>query len=272
MSRRLSPLRFLFGLAAIVAIAFPVVPALGQTTGTSTTRVEIDSPAEGATVTNGTQLLIGGWAADPAGPGTGVDAVRIYLDGPMDTGGRLLGNATIGVSRPDVASSTGNPAYATAGFNYPWTPSGLSGGAHTLYVYAHTIATDTWTSKTVTVTTPGPAFTPTPTGPPVATPPAGGYPPGYPPGGYPQGGAYMNPGASGSGVGMQYPYDLYTRQPGYQPGYPGGGYPGGSGYPPPGYGYPPPPYPGYPGYPGYPSYPGNPGQPCIMIYPPPPGC
>jgi hypothetical protein len=263
-------LRFLFGLVAVVAIAFPVFPALGQTTGATTTRIEVDGPAEGATVTNGTQLLIGGWTGDPAGPGTGVDMVRVYLDGQMDAGGKLLGNATVGVSRPDVATATGNPAFATAGYNYLWTPSGLAGGAHVLYVYAHTVATDTWSFKSVSVTAPAQPATPTPAGPPGAGPP-GSYPPGsYPPGGQPPGsyppGSYPSGSyGSGSGVGMQYPYDLYTRQPGY------GGYPGG-----PGYGYPGGPGYGYPGGPGYgyprPPYPGNPGQVCPMIYPPPPGC
>lgn len=245
-------LRVLTALVAFAAVAIPVAPVLGQVSPPTTTRIEIDTPAEGASVTNGVQILIGGWAADPTGPGTGVDLVRIYLDGPMDAGGRLLGSATTGVSRPDVAAATGNPALATSGFNYLWTPSGLSGGTHTIYVYAHAIATDTWAQKTVTVTVPaGPTPTPTPAGPQWGAPPGGGYPGGAP-----------GPGYGGAGQGIPYPYDLYPPRPAYPPyGSPGYGYPG--------YG-----YPGYP-YPGY-TYPGSPGAPnppvCIMIYPPPPGC
>src|SRR6266545_733037 len=108
------PLRLLMALASILALAVPAGPALAQGT-TSTTMISIDSPADGATVTNGTQVDVGGWAADTAGPGTGVDMVRVYLDGRMDSGGTLLGNANYGGNRPDVATALGSSNYTASG-------------------------------------------------------------------------------------------------------------------------------------------------------------
>jgi len=121
-------LRFLLALGATVALVLPAVPAMAQSTAqgtstaTTTTMISIDSPADGATVTNGTQVDVGGWAADSAGPGTGVDMVRIYLDGRMDAGGTLAGNANYGGSRPDVATALGSANFTNSGFDYLWTP------------------------------------------------------------------------------------------------------------------------------------------------------
>ena len=148
-------LRFLTALVATAALVLPAVPAMAQgTTGvtaSTTTMISIDSPVDGATVTNGTQVDVGGWAADSAGPGAGVDMVRVYLDGRMDAGGTLLGNANYGGSRPDVATALGSTNYTNTGFDYLWTPSNLSGGSHMLYAYAHSIANG-WAYKTVGLT------------------------------------------------------------------------------------------------------------------------
>jgi len=231
-------LRFLVGLIAILAMGIPALPALGQIGGAATTRLSIDSPTEGATVTNGVQVDVGGWAADTAGPGTGVDEVRVYLDGRMDANGRLLGTANYGGSRPDVATALGTAAYANTGFDYLWTPSGLSAGAHTLYVYEHSIANG-WAYKPVNVTA---QVAPTPTPRPI-----GSYAPGpRPTDAYPYPGGYYGGGAYGPCLGM---YGQYCGGPYSEP---------------------------YPMYPRYPTYPGPYTPPgdrvCIMIYPPPPGC
>jgi hypothetical protein len=224
----LSSLRWPIALVAMLALLLPAGPALGQTTGTPTARIWIDSPTEGATVRNGAQAYIGGWATDSAGPGSGVDMVRVYLDGPMDGNGTLLGNATYGTARPDVATVFGNPAFANAGYDFVWTPSGLSAGNHTLYVYAHSIANG-WSHKTVSLVVPNqPTPPPTGEGPgqypgpnywppygrpcPAIYPPAPGCPPYYPP--------------SGQVCILIYPPDpacLYPPHTGYP--YPPGGYP-----------------------------------------------
>jgi hypothetical protein len=257
--------RFLIPLAAFVMFAAPAIPAQGQSTATTTTMISIDSPADGANVTNGTQVNIGGWSADTAGPGTGVDMVRVYLDGRMDAGGTLLGNANYGGSRPDVATALGSSSYTNSGFDFVWTPSNLSGGTHQIHVYAHSIANG-WAYKTVSVTAPAQ---------PTAVPARGQMGPGGP-GGPPRpmtpyGGTFLNDQYGGYGGQYGTPcgvYDYYSACPqggyGYPGGYPGIGYPGG-GYP--GFGYPGIGYPG--GYPGLGG--GLPYQQTVTVVAPPNG-
>jgi len=133
-------------LAAILAIA---APASAQQSA-STTSISVDSPTDGSSIANGTAVDVGGWAADPTGTGTGVDEVKVYLDGTMEAGGTLLGSATYGASRPDVASALGSAAVTNSGYDYAWTPSNLSAGQHILYVYAHSPSSGWW-SKSVTI-------------------------------------------------------------------------------------------------------------------------
>ncbi len=166
------PLRLLIALLALLALA-PVAMSAQSQPSSGTAQISIDSPTEGATLPQGGSIIIGGWAADVAGPGTGVDAVRIYLNGQMDHGGTLLGDASYGFPRPDVAAALGSAAYTNSGFDFTWSPTGLNSGTHTLYVYAHSVG-GAWSYKTVTVTAPAqPTGTPAPAGTPVAAPPRG---------------------------------------------------------------------------------------------------
>src|SRR5205807_239696 len=78
--------------------------------------VVLDTPAAGATI--GGAFNVGGWAADlSASSGGGVDVVQAYAY-PLDTGGSpiFLGQASVNVARPDVASFAG-PQFGQVGFN-----------------------------------------------------------------------------------------------------------------------------------------------------------
>src|ERR1041384_4199094 len=132
------PVRVLIALVTMLMLAFPVSVAMGQTgpttngqTGSSpaaqngaptgqsaqagvspatpalvsTVQVSLDSPSDGSDIASGRKVIVGGWAVDTAGPGTGVDQVKVYLDGPMDNGGTLIGTAKYGGTRIDVATS-----------------------------------------------------------------------------------------------------------------------------------------------------------------------
>jgi hypothetical protein len=155
------PLPSLVAMALLVTFAAPAAPAMGQTTtsGTSanTGQIFIDAPAAGATVNNGSRVLIGGWAVDPAGPGIGIDQVRIYLDGMMDQGGTLLGSATTAGPRPDVARELNNQAFTDSGFTFFWMPTNVSAGNHTIYVYAHSTTANSWSYKSVVINVAGPS-------------------------------------------------------------------------------------------------------------------
>jgi hypothetical protein len=223
------PLRLLVAALAILVLAPAALPVQGQPS-TGPAQISIDSPTEGTILTPGSPIIVGGWAADLAGPGTGVDAVRVYLDGPMDAGGTLLGNATYGSPRQDVAAALGTAAVASSGYDYRWTIADLSGGPHVIYIYAHSIG-GAWSFKTVSVTAPAqPTATPTP----AATPVRGQ--PGFLPslslpsvspsvsneyrGGYDAGMPCLPP--RGPGGPPCLPQSGFQGQPGYGRGSPGG--------------------------------------------------
>jgi len=119
----------------------------------TTVQISIDNPLSGSDVTANKKIDIGGWAVDTMGTGTGVDKIQVYLDGPMDGGGVLLGNATYGGDRTDVAVALGNQAASKSGFDYVWTPQMLDQGPHVLFVYAHSLVNG-WTYSTVNITAP----------------------------------------------------------------------------------------------------------------------
>jgi plastocyanin len=138
---RKSCTRLALSLVLVVLLAaVPARPAAAQPPS-GTVAIQVDSPASGTVVTNGRLVVIGGWAIDPSGPGpgTGVDMVSIFLDGGQNGGGTLLGIATYGKARTDVALAKGNSRFSASGFDLLWTPTGLAPGPHTLNVYAHSI-------------------------------------------------------------------------------------------------------------------------------------
>jgi hypothetical protein len=96
-------------------------------------QVVIERPLPGTSIS--VQAHISGWAVDPSGPGTGIDAVHVYLDGePGQPRARFLGQASYGQQRPDVARTLGEDRFTTSGFALL---SELPPGTHSLYVYAH---------------------------------------------------------------------------------------------------------------------------------------
>ena len=56
--------------------------------------------------------------------------VQILIDGAA------LGNATLGGSRPDVATALNNAAYTNSGWTFTYAASSFSVGAHTVTVVA----------------------------------------------------------------------------------------------------------------------------------------
>lgn len=106
------------------------------------------------------RVAVSGWALDTtAREGTGVDRVLLFLDGPPGAG-QYLGAATYGANRPDVADAFGSPRYAPSGWQFVWDVNGVGGGRHTLYLYAHSSVSNTWTSLTRIVNVNAPARAP----------------------------------------------------------------------------------------------------------------
>ena len=86
-----------------------------------------------STVPQSGTLLIGGWAADPQ-DGAPVQQVQVSVDG------KVVGNATLGLSRPDVASGTGHPNWQNSGWSFSMSASTLAVGAHTVSAKASDLA------------------------------------------------------------------------------------------------------------------------------------
>jgi len=116
-------------LTLTLGLAPPLAPlARADAPGT----LVVDWPDDGAVVGGG--LVLSGWAAaSTVDRGTGVDGVRAYLDGPAGDG-RLLGTATYGLTRPDVALALREARYGASGWQLD---AELPPGPHALFVYAH---------------------------------------------------------------------------------------------------------------------------------------
>jgi len=121
-------------------------PAHGDpTSGSLPAPVTIDTPSAGEAAQ---PFAIMGWAVDYATPsGTGIDAVHVYAY-PSDAAGtptgapRFLGAAGLGAWRADVATTFGNPGFATSG--YGLTARGLRQGFYRIVVYARSTVTGDW--------------------------------------------------------------------------------------------------------------------------------
>lgn len=110
----------------------------------------VDLPSNGAAVSAGYGVLVGGWVVDKAAQGwAGIDDLNVYLGRP-DEGGKLLAKGVVAQSRPDVGVALGNPYWSVSGFS-ALVPGGvLPQGPTTLNVYAHTPGKGWW-YKAVTV-------------------------------------------------------------------------------------------------------------------------
>ncbi len=103
----------------------------------------------GSTTTVGAadNLVINGWAADQV-QGSPVSQVQVLIDG------KAAGAATLGFSRPDVATAFNNPAWIHAGWSFTFAAKTLALGSHTINATATDAQSQTTNlpgMKTITV-------------------------------------------------------------------------------------------------------------------------
>jgi len=132
-------------LLLLLALAVPLSTAMAQDAGSILT---VDTPTDGQTAELGSDVIIRGWAGHVAGPGTGVDRV-VVLDAPQAAGGVAVAEAVYGAVRADVGQAYG-AAMTNSGYTATFRAAG-SAGNKTFWVYAHSVANDGWTNKTVTL-------------------------------------------------------------------------------------------------------------------------
>jgi len=111
----------------------------------------VDQPLDGAMLPAGAAFHVSGWVVDTAAEGwAGIDDLQVW------SGAAMVAHGSVALSRPDVATSTGNPYWAASGFDALVPATALPGGPAVLTVAAHTPGKGTWT-KTVHVTVAGAA-------------------------------------------------------------------------------------------------------------------
>lgn len=109
--------------------------------------VFIDTPGPGSTVSGA--ISVTGWALDnTSAVGTAISVVQVKVDGTV------AGNATYGLSRPDVcAAYPGRPGCPNVGYLYQLDTTTLSNGSHAIMVSAtDTDASPDTGSASVTIT------------------------------------------------------------------------------------------------------------------------
>ncbi len=103
----------------------------------------LDAPSNGASL--GRSFDIAGWAVDlGAWAGSGVDAVHVWAYPWIQGGlgeGVLVGAATVGLTRPDIAAAFG-AQFNNAGFSL--RASGLSPGSYRLTVLARSVVSESF--------------------------------------------------------------------------------------------------------------------------------
>jgi hypothetical protein len=112
--------------------------------------MNIDAPADGATVTSAFE--VGGWAIDTAASaGTGVDGMQFWIfPNNGASPGVFLGTGSYGTTaRADVGAAFGSQFTNSA---WHFTVTGMQPGAYVLGVFAHSTVSGQYTSKMIHLT------------------------------------------------------------------------------------------------------------------------
>jgi len=144
--RGLRPGPFLLVVFARSTMSGTYTPQTRMITVRADPLIALDVPSAGAAVRE--PFLLGGWAIDRAGTGTGVDGVSVQAI-PVGGGTPVaLGPAVYGVQRSDVSAAFGG-AFLESG--YQMLVRGLTPGPWRLVVSAHSTVSGGVQSKSVTV-------------------------------------------------------------------------------------------------------------------------
>jgi hypothetical protein len=110
----------------------------------SNPQLYIDSP--GPNSTRSRPFTITGWAVDTGSlTGTGIDAIHIWAFPVSGAAPIMVGAATYGLARPDVASYLGDARFNASGYSLTVTSSNLPlPGAYDFQVFARSTVTGTF--------------------------------------------------------------------------------------------------------------------------------
>ncbi|MBI2756350.1 MAG: hypothetical protein HYX52_06545 [Chloroflexi bacterium] len=118
--------------------------------GTNTYAGFVDGPTPGQNIPVVAPFTVRGWVVDTTAQGwAGIDEVQVW-DGPMNSGGTLLGKAAIAQTREDVSRAFNNGYWSASGFSLSVPANKLGQGQRQIYVYAHSQNKGFW-FRTVSV-------------------------------------------------------------------------------------------------------------------------
>jgi len=119
--------------AAAPAYASQTIPLSGTSTALpplGAIAQPVDATTRSNTVATSDGVLLVGWAADPQ-MGAPVSQVTVLIDG------KVVGNATLGLARPDVVTSQNNFSWYKSGWSFTYPAASLSIGHHTASAVAY---------------------------------------------------------------------------------------------------------------------------------------
>ena len=102
--------------------------AAGGSGGSTEPWVNIDSPTAGSAVTG--TITVSGWTLDTMAGGTPISFVQVFVDGAY------VGDASYGVSRPDVCASFPGPNCPNVGYTFLLNTGNYAQGSHVVTVTA----------------------------------------------------------------------------------------------------------------------------------------
>jgi len=107
----------------------------GDPVGAENIFLYIDGPKDSETVSGQFQIM--GWSADAmVAESPAISSIEVYLNGPRDFG-RFLGNASLGLERPDVVEVLSNQDYLFSGYSFSFDAAELEAGSlNTFYIYS----------------------------------------------------------------------------------------------------------------------------------------
>ena len=104
--------------------------------------MSLDVPSQEAAVS--AQFAVAGWAVDlGASAGSGIDTVHVWAQVVSTGAWEFIGEAVMGVSRPDVGALYG-AQFSTSGFGMMAT---LPPGTYDINVFAHSVVTNTFSNR-----------------------------------------------------------------------------------------------------------------------------
>ena len=116
--------------------------------------VVIEEPSAGDNIGTKNEFQLIGYALDPnasanqGSQGSGIDRVSVYVDAERDNGGAFVGDADLAFS-DQAAQAKYGAQFANSGWRLTFKPTTLHKGAHTFFIYAHSVVTGKENLETV---------------------------------------------------------------------------------------------------------------------------